>query len=177
MLPHAEIGELEDIKRVPYRLFDDMVDALFVFCIPFIVYPNLNGNFMKRNNQPLYSETLLVSYTVCVNHAIEKVVRSTRPSRKMERSTCATILIYIERIYIYAVFICLSFIVSYYAGIGWLDITVRYIQNTLQSYVTLRQQMRAPGTIAIIVQEVCVLDAKLTFPPAQSSSINADAEL
>ena len=100
VLPHAEIGELEDITRVPYRLFDDTVDALFVFCIPFIAYINLDRNFMKRNNQPLYGETLLVLYTVCVNHVLEKVVRSIRPSRKMERSTCATILIYRENMHL-----------------------------------------------------------------------------
>ena len=38
--------------------------------------PNPNPNPMKRN-QPMYSETPFVSYTVCINHVVEKVVSST----------------------------------------------------------------------------------------------------
>ena len=32
---------------------------------------------MKRNNHPVYGETPFVSYTVCINHVVEKVVSST----------------------------------------------------------------------------------------------------
>ena len=40
---------------------------------------------MKRNNQPMYGETPFVSYTVCVNHVVEKVVISTALNDARER--------------------------------------------------------------------------------------------
>ena len=40
---------------------------------------------MKRNNQPMYGETLFVSYTVCVNHVVEKVVSSPAAKRIKEK--------------------------------------------------------------------------------------------
>ena len=54
--------------------FRHVVDTLFKLYVPQL---NPNSNSMKRNNQPLCGETSSVSYTVCVNHVVEKVVSST----------------------------------------------------------------------------------------------------
>ena len=45
------------------------------YALKYILSPNPNPT--KRNNQPLYGETPFVSYTVCVNHAVQKVGSST----------------------------------------------------------------------------------------------------
>ena len=62
--------------RVPYRVFDNMVDILFKLYIYICIYVYPNPNPMKRN-QPMYVETPFVSCTVCVNHFLEQVVSST----------------------------------------------------------------------------------------------------
>ena len=77
-----ELSRNNEERFLPYRFFDNMVDVLFkmvdiLFKLYIYLNPNPNPNPMKRNNQPVYGETPCVSYTVCVNHVVEKVVSST----------------------------------------------------------------------------------------------------